>query len=440
VEPKDVSLLFELACGYDVELATIGEFTGSGFLDVRFDGNRVAYLDIDFLHNGVPRKRLIAEWKRPMHAEPDVSQLTDYGEILCRLLASPDICSKEGVIRRYDHEVKGRTVVKPLMGPKGQAPQDAAVMRLSYDSYEGIAISNGIIPRYGDIDPYEMSAGAFDEAVRQIIAVGGKLPRPEQGGNRFWSVNDNFCVPDSVFDERCNPTGKFKLAQLVRMCEALFDMSTFFGIPMTSGKDSMKNDFVGEGIRISVPPTVLYSMAAKIDDVRACITSDFKREGDLIYAVGATYDELGGSELYRLFGFIGNTVPVVRKESAKRVYDRLATAHERGLIQSCHDLSDGGLAVGLVESAMGGDLGFEVSLSDETLPLQAQLFAESHSRFVVSVAPEAQELFESIMDSDCRFLGEVRDTARVVLNCGSSQIIDIALHDLLMAWRNGLTL
>ena len=439
VEREYVSLLFELALGYDVELATIGEFTSDGFMDVRFEGKRIAFLDIDFMHNGAPRKRLTAEWKRPIHPQPNLPKLQDYGEVLCRLLASPDICSKEQVIRRYDHEVKGRTIIKPLMGPKGHAPQDAAVMRLSYDSYEGIAIANGIIPRYGDIDTYEMSAGAFDEAVRQIIAIGGRLPSPERGGNSFWSVNDNFCVPDSVFDERSNPTGKFKLAQLVRMCEALFDMSTFFGIPMTSGKDSMKNDFVGEGIRVSVPPTVLYSMVAKLDDVRVCTTSDFKREGDLIFVVGATYDELGGSEFYRLFGLIGNTVPVVRKEDAKRIYERLGMAHEQGLIQSCHDLSDGGLAVGLVESAMGGDLGFEVSFPDDTLPIHVQLFSESHSRFVVSIAEEAREGFETIMGSDCQFLGTVRNDAQVVFRSGSTQLIDRQLQDLLAAWQSGFS-
>ncbi len=164
-------------------------------------------------------------------------------------MGSLDICSRESVIRRYDHEVKGRTIVKPLMGPTGQAPQDAAVVRLGFDSWVGLAVAHGIAPRYADLDAYEMSAGAFDEALRQIIAVGGRLPDPSRPFG-FLCANDNFCVPDSVFDPAGNPDGKYKLAQLVRMCQALFDMAAFFGVPMTSGKDSMKNDLRADGVKI----------------------------------------------------------------------------------------------------------------------------------------------------------------------------------------------
>lgn len=438
VKGRHVAELLELARGYDVELSDIGEFTDQGVLDVRFNGERVAFLDLDFLHDGVPKKHLFAEWTRPCHEKPNVPQIRDYEGVVARLLASPDICSKETIIRRYDHEVKGRTVIKPLMGRHGLAPQDAAVMRLSFDSYEGIAISNGIIPRYGDIDAYEMSAGAFDEAVRQIIAIGGKLPDLACPDNRFWSVNDNFCAPDSVYDAESNPDGKYKLAQLVRMCRALFDMSTFFNIPMTSGKDSMKNDFVGEGKRISVPPTVLYSMVAKIDDVRNCTTSDYKESGDRIYRVGSTYDELGGSEFYRLFDAFGDQIPVVRKEDAKRVYTRLGEAHQRGLIASCHDVSDGGLVVAMIESCFGGNLGMEIALDEGEHPLMVQLFSESHSRFVVSVSPEATGAFEEIMGTDCTLLGNVRRDTRVVFKHAGSPFIDTELDTLLAAWRSGL--
>jgi phosphoribosylformylglycinamidine synthase len=438
VKEQHVAELLQLARGYDVELSDIGEFTAEGVLDVRFNGERVAFLDLDFLHEGVPKKHLLAEWKRPRHEEPNVPQISDYEGLVARLLASPDICSKEAVIRRYDHEVKGRTVIKPLMGRYGLTPQDAAVMRLNFDSYEGIAISNGIIPRYGDIDAYEMSAGAFDEAVRQIIAVGGELPDLGSPNNRFWSVNDNFCVPDSVYDRESNPDGKYKLAQLVRMCRALFDMSTFFNIPMTSGKDSMKNDFVGEGTRVSVPPTVLYSVVAKIDDVRNCTTSDYKKSGDRIYLVGRTYDELGGSQFYRLFDATGVQIPVVRKGDAKRVYTLLGEAHRRGLIASCHDISDGGLVVALIESCFGGNFGMEIALSGGGDPLTVQLFSESHSRFVVSVSPGAATEFEEMMATDCTLLGNVREDTRVVFKHGGSSFIDTELEALLAAWRSGL--
>ncbi|MBI5542931.1 MAG: phosphoribosylformylglycinamidine synthase, partial [Deltaproteobacteria bacterium] len=402
VAEEKVAPLFALAGELEVELSRIGRFTDTGMLEVRYQGKPVASLDLGFLHDGVPRKTLEAEWRRPRLTEPRIA-IQDHGEALLRLLGSLDICSREPVIRQYDHEVKGRTIVKPLMGRRGQAPQDAAVMRLDFDSWAGLAISHGIAPRYGDLDAYEMSAGAFDEAVRQIVAVGGRLPEPSRPFG-FWCANDNFCVPDSVFDPVGNPDGKYKLAQLVRMCQALYDLALFFGVPMTSGKDSMKNDLRAGGVKISVPPTVLYSMVARLDDVRRVVTSELKAEGDLLYLVGRTYDELGGSQLYRLFGELGANVPRVRKEEAKARYLRMGEAHERGLLESCHDLSDGGRAVALAEASFGG-VGFEVRLPRADLSATVQLYSESHSRFVVSVRPENRAALEALFGADATCLG-----------------------------------
>ncbi|HHJ53891.1 MAG TPA: phosphoribosylformylglycinamidine synthase, partial [Caldithrix abyssi] len=376
VEPPDVPALLAMAADFEVEVTDIGYFTDSGVLDVRYGEQRILYLDMDFLHDGVPKKYLEAEWKPPQVQEPILPKNIDYQDILFRLMGSLNICSREPVIRRYDHEVKGKSIIKPLMGDKGRGPQDAAVMRLDFDSYVGLAIANGIHPRYGDIDAYHMSAGAFDEAVRSIIAVGGKLPDWPGDENLFWTVNDNFCVPDSVYHPQNNPDGKYKLAQLVRMNQALYDMATFFNIPMTSGKDSMKNDFIKEGIKISVPPTILYSVVAKIPDVRRTITAEFKRPGDLIYLVGQTFDELGGSEFYQLFGELGAHVPIVRPELAARVYGKMQQAHEQAWLHSAHDISDGGLAVALAESAFGGELGALVNIPKTDLSLPAFLFSE----------------------------------------------------------------
>jgi len=438
VEPKNVQQLFALADEFEVELSEIGTFTATGYLDVRYGENKAAYLDLHFLHHNVPKKTMIAEWQKPPRIEPHISSITDYNQILLRLIGSLNICSRESIIRRYDHEVKGKSIIKPLMGATGVAPQDAAVMRLDFNSFAGIAISNGILPRYSDIDAYHASAGAFDEAVRQIIAVGGKLPDPTARENRFWSVNDNFCVPDSAYHEKSNPDGKYKLAQLVRMCEALFDMSTYFDIPMTSGKDSMKNDFVGDGVKISVPPTILYSMVAKIDDVRKTVTSDFKKQGDLVYLIGQTYPELGGSEFYKLYNEIGANVPVVRKEQAKRIYIKMMQAHEQQLIASCHDLSDGGLAVAVVESAFGGNLGVNLYLAKNDPGINETLFAETHSRFLVSISPENRDLFEKIFGDDCYYLGAVTASDNVIIRWQEQTLINLTIAELLDAWQHGL--
>jgi phosphoribosylformylglycinamidine synthase len=445
VEPGTLPSLLELADRFEVECSDIGSFTDSGLFEAYLSGALVATLDLDFLHHGVPRKTLSARWRPPATTAAHLPPMLDHNELLTRLLGSANICSREEVIRQYDHEVKGKTIVKPLMGAAGVAPQDAAVMRLGFEDYAGVAISCGILPRYGDLDAYQMSAGSFDEAVRQIISIGGRLPDPAAATCPFWSVNDNFCVPDSVYHPDTNPDGEYKLAQLVRMCQALYDMATFFNIPMTSGKDSMKNDLRSDGTIISVPPTVLYSMVAGLPDVRLVVTSEFKAPGDLVYLVGATYDELGGSELYRLFDQIGTQVPQVRPEQARRIYQRMGRAHDQRLLESCHDCSDGGLAVAATEAAFGGGLGMDVEVSPSAPPDGAELarqlaalYSESHSRFVASVRPAHQQKFEEIMGPDARALGRVTASARVVLRWQRHPLVELPTGELLDAWRHGL--
>ncbi|MBR7720670.1 AIR synthase-related protein [Hymenobacter properus] len=437
VEPGKMAELLALGQEMEVELTDIGFFTADGFLDVRFDGAPVARLNMEFLHEGVPRKTLEAEWTKPATAEPQIPAATDYTETLAQLLGSLNICSRESVIRQYDHEVKGRTIVKPLMGATGQAPQDAAVVRFNFESWEGVAVSNGILPRYGDLDAYDMSAGSFDEAVRQIIAVGGKLPNLTPGDNIFWSVNDNFCVPDSVYDPASNPDGKQKLAKLVRMCEALRDATAAYCIPLTSGKDSMKNDFKADGVKISVPPTVLYSMTAKMEDVRRAITSDFKQADDVVYLLGETHDELGGSEFYALHGQLGANVPKVDFAKAKALYTLIGQANDQNLIQSCHDLSDGGLAVALAETTFGYGYGAEIELPATGLPLATQLFSESHSRFVATVAPEDVVAFEQLLGERATRLGRVTADSKLTVRHAGQTVIAADSASLRTAWTNG---
>ena len=437
VEPGKKDALFKMAEDFEVEVTDIGYFTDSGYLDIRYKGERAAYLDLDFLHNAVPKKYMEAEWKAPFLEEPGIVD-ADFNDILIRLMGSLNICSKDPVIRVYDHEVKGKTVIKPLMGEEGDAPQDAGVIRIDHEEYTGVAVSNGILPRYGDIDAYEMSAGSFDEAVRQIIAVGGKLPDPNKKDGIFWTVNDNFCVPDSLYDPEKNPDGKYKLAQLVRMNEALYDMATYFNIPLTSGKDSMKNDFKKGDVKISVPPTILYSMVAKIDDVRKTLTSDFKKAGDVIYRVGKTYNELGGSECYALFDVLGANVPKVRKKDAKRIYEKMSKANENGLLASAHDISDGGLAVALAESAFGGKKGCAIEIPQTEIGALAELFSESHSRFVVSVKPEKVSEFEEIFGNDCMKLGIVNESGMMNVVIEDKEALNTNVSDLYEAWKNGL--
>jgi len=242
---------------------------------------------MDFLHEGLPRMRLNAKWIPPRHEEPDFPEPEDMGLALKEMLSRLNICSKESVVRQYDHEVQGGSVIKPLVGATNDGPSDAAVIRPILESFEGVVIANGICPRYSDIDTYHMAACAVDEAVRNTVAVGGSLER--------MAGIDNFCWCDPVESEK-TPDGQYKLAQLVRANQALYDYTKIYGVPCISGKDSMKNDYIIGDTKISIPPTLLFSTMGKMEDVRKAVTMDAKKAGDMVYVLGETYNELGGSE------------------------------------------------------------------------------------------------------------------------------------------------
>jgi len=388
-----IEAFLELSKKMEVESTVIGVFTQSGYFHVRFNGKTVAYLEMDFIHNGVPVKEMTARWKLHRHSEPKFPLPKNHIEKLKTMLSRLNICSRESVIRQYDHEVQGGSVIKPLVGETMDGPGDAAVIRPLLDSMAGIVISNGICPRYSDIDTYHMVSNAIDEAVRNAVCVGA---RPDRMAGL-----DNFCWCDPIVSDK-NPDGEYKLAQLVRANQALFDFSVAYNIPCISGKDSMKNDYSIGDIRISIPPTVLFSLVGNIDDVRKAVTSDFKSSGDMVYILGITRPELGGSEYFALHGFTGNNVPQVRPETAKKLYGRIHKAINMGLIRSCHDCSDGGIGVAMVESLFPGKLGLKVDLSliptEDIKRDDYLLYSETPSRFIVSINPDKKEAFESLMD------------------------------------------
>jgi phosphoribosylformylglycinamidine synthase len=338
-------------------------------------------------------------------------------------------------VRQYDHEVQGGSVVKPLVGIANDGPSDAAVIRPLLDSFEGIVISNGLCPRYGDIDAYHMAACAVDEAVRNAIAVGASLGH--------LAGLDNFCWCDPVASEK-NPDGKFKLAQLVRANMALYDLTRAYGVPCISGKDSMKNDYqIGE-MKISIPPTLLFSTLGKIEDVRKAVTMDAKSPGDLVYVIGVTKPELGGSEWFAYHDAVGNNVPQVNHTEAKKRYMALNSAIGQGLVASCHDCSDGGLGVALAEMAFAGGLGLEIGLA--RVPTEGisrddfVLFSESQSRFVVSIHPESQGVFEKLMEGHgAAAIGWVTSEPVLRINgLKGSRIIEEEIADLKEAWQEPL--
>ena len=455
--PKEhLAAFLKLAEEMDVEATALGEYTDSGYFHVTYNDAPVAYLPMDFMHDGVPQMRLEARWERPQAyplgagfpraaAGPGGVGATgfDQGSLLLTMLGRLNICSKEYLIRQYDHEVKGGSVVKPLVGARRDGPGDAAVLRPLLDSRAGIVLSHGICPKFSDADTYWMMANAIDEAVRNAVAVGADPAR--------LAGVDNFCWCDPVQSDK-TPDGRYKLAQLVRACKALQHFCLGFGVPCVSGKDSMKNDYTGGGAKISIPPTVLFSILGVIPDGNLAVTSDFKQPGDAIYLLGMTGNELAGTEIASELGLTGGAVPQVDLLRAKERYTRLHEAVKARLINACHDLSDGGLAVALAEMALAGRLGARINLDrvpsrglgaptaeNRVGSLTSLLYAESASRLLVTVPRDNirdfQELFKASLGFDGALIGNVSDTQSLTLTSNDSLVLESPVNVLAQAFK-----
>jgi phosphoribosylformylglycinamidine synthase len=365
VPPENIAALQELCDTFDTELTDIGAFTGNRKLIVRYGGKTVLELDNEFLHEGIPQRQLKAVIGKQVDTEtstPDLSTcLPDY---LLTLLASPNIASKAAVIRLYDHEVQGGTVIKPLTGVKADAPSDAAVLKpIGTRGTKGIVLANGINPEYGKRDAYKMALSVIDEAIRNAVAVGAD---PER-----LAILDNFCWGDPLRPET--------LGTLIEACRGCHDGALLFGTPFISGKDSLNNEYMGsDGQRHAIPPTLLISAIGIIGDVSKAITMDLKQAGNALYLVGQLPTQ-------------PETVPTV-PTCAPALYRALHKAIQNGLVKSCHDLSEGGLAVCAAEMCLGGRLGLVL---DESLPAES-CFAEANACLLAEIAPAAESDFRAL--------------------------------------------
>ncbi|QSH41775.1 AIR synthase-related protein [Lentisphaerota bacterium ZTH] len=433
VPQENIEKFKQLAADRDVEVTVMGEFTDSGKFHMKYGDKTVALLDIEFMHDGLPRMQLKAEWKRPEFKEPVIDG-RDCGADLQKLAARLNICSDEYKARQYDHEVKGLSVIKPFVGVKRDVVSDATVTMIEQLSTEGVILSEGILPRYSDIDTYHMMASIIDLAVRRIIAVGGKLGHI--------AGLDNFCWPDPVQSEK-TPDGKYKLAQLVRANQALYDYTKAFKVPCISGKDSMKNDSTRGGRKISIPPTVLFSAISKMDDIRKAVTLDAKFAGDLVYVIGDTANELGGSEYYFMLNETGNNVPQVNAEKAVEIYNAVSRVTEAELANSLHTPALGGLGVAFARVAMGGRLGLEIDTDkipvNGELTLTQKLFSESNSRFVMTVAPENVAKIEALLgEVPFAQVGKVVNTKSLEFKANGAKVTNISLDAILNGYKKTL--
>ncbi len=473
--------LLALCSSENVEAVVIGRFAPTGKLELKYEGTSVGQLDMHFLHGGRPKVERQATYTRKSEVGSRKSerptsdlrpQTSDFNSVILQLLSSLNTASKEWVIRQYDHEVQGGSVVKPLVGVANDGPSDAAVLRPVLSSRRGLVIACGMNPRYGDIDPYHMAACAIDEAVRNCVAVGADPSRI--------AILDNFCWGYTDRPET--------LGALVRAALACYEVAVVLGTPFISGKDSLNNEFsyVADGQKqtIQIPHTLLISALGQIADVNRAVTMDFKAAGNLIYQVGWTKNELGGSEWESLSGerevsasrwhgganlrgeTIGelthparHVVPQVDPAAAKRTFAAVHAAIHQGLVRACHDPSEGGLGVALAEMAFAGGLGVRVRLAD--VPHDGSvdpksddidtilLFAESASRFVLEVEPANRDALEALFrqhDVPLAHIGEVTDSSRLQVAAAphighappAAWLIDLPIDQLKEAWQKPL--
>lgn len=465
VPPSKLNRLLEMCEIEEVEASVIGSFSGDKRLQVTYQGNVVADLTMDFLHDGRPERALEAFWQQDAATRassaatstditpgrPEVIENTKWSGAACprrdfadanrallALLSHPTIASKEQIVRRYDHEVQGATVLKPLVGVAGNGPGDAAVLQpiLDEPSSAGIVLSNGINPLYSLIDPYAMAACAVDEALRNLTAVGGDIEHA--------AILDNFCWG--------NPADPAQLGSLVRAVKGCYDAAVGFGTPFVSGKDSLNNEYRAGKQRLPVIPTLLISAFGTIDDAAQTIDMSLKAPGNLLYLIGATHDELAGSHYAMLleratfekqFPYTG--VPRVNFAPAHATMKALSAAIRAGLVRSCHDLSEGGLAVAAAEMALAGQPGLTIDLASAPHDLPQNdmlattlLFSESASRFLAEIAPEQQATFERFLHErevqDFACIGKVNQIGRLKMTYHGEDLIDLLVSVLQEAW------
>ena len=441
IRPEDLAEFMRLSQKHAVESTVIGQYTDSGKLHITYEGKTCAHIDLALLQSGFPQWEFEAEWisaEQRGLIEPVIKAPDDYEALITDLLARPNLCSTEWIIRQYDHEVQGSSVVKPLVGAERDVNSDACVIRPVLGSSKGLAFAQALLPAYSAIDAYHMTSCSIDAAVRRLVAVGADM-------DHIGGV-DNFCWPDIQYHPIDNPDGKFKAAQLVRACRALRDMCQAYEIPLLSGKDSMYVDGhlpgrYGEMHKVSAPETLQFSAISVIHDVTRCVSMDSKVSEDLVYILGTTRNELGGSEYYAHLGEVGLNVPRVRIDEFQAIYRALGEAINRRLVASAHGIYHGGLGVHLAMVAMGGNLGMRIELNrapaegigrNDTL-----MFSESAGRFIVTIAPQNRKVFESLFaDLTCAYIGTVTAKPRLeIKGLNQETIISLAIKDLKSAWK-----
>ena len=414
------------------EAVVLGHFTDTGHLVVKHSGTVHADLDLHFLHKGLPIRERVASYVPAKVAEPDLPLEKDLAGALLALMSDYSICSKEWVIRQYDHEVQAASAGKPLCGPREDGPADAAVLAPKLGSLRGVVLGNGLNPRYSKIDPAAMAECALDEAMRNVVATGAD---PD-----YTAVLDNYCWSNTNNEQR--------LGELVRASYAITDLALAYRTPFVSGKDSLHNQFKTQDRTIEIPGCILVTAMSVIGDVTKTVNSALLHQGSKLVLTGVTKDELGGSTYYKTKGVLGANVPRVDAQMGKKVLHGVHRAIQQGLVKSAHDCSEGGLAVATAEMAIAGKLGaridldaVEVSEALRTARPERVMFSESQSRILLEVpADQVAALKQCFGDAPFAVIGEVTGDAQVRFVHGGSEVAAVPISALERAWKSPLDL
>jgi phosphoribosylformylglycinamidine synthase len=435
VRPEKLAPFLELARLREVEATDLGEFTSDPCFELLHDGKTVALIPMEFLHEGDPEMRIVAEWKEPSPAPFPASPVpaAAEGNALARaFLARDNVRSSEDLHRTYDHEVKALTVVKPWIGAHRDVPADAAVLQIAHDGgHVGYALGEAVFPTYSDQDAHAMAQAGVDLAVRRVLSAGARIDRI--------ALLDNYCWPDPLEGPK-NPDARHKAAQLVRASRGLSEICRAYGTPLISGKDSMKNDAVVGGRRISIPPTLLASAIAIVPDVRRALTLEATGPGEVLYLVGETGDELGCTEYAAHCGATGGRVPRCRPAAFHERYGKIARAIADGIVTAAHAPGRGGLLPSLFHLARAAGLGLDVDLSRAPISgspgWEALLFGESAGRLLLAVKPErAGDLTRRLTGEPVGRLGTYDGSGRLRILLGSQAVVDEGVAELARAWK-----
>lgn len=410
-----------------VEVSVIGEFNDSGKCVVTHNGEAIMDIGMEFLHNGLPTEEQSTTYTKKHYENPEFECPENLNETALKMLSRNNIASKEFISMQYDHEVQAGSVVKPLQG-KGRVNGTATVNAPVLGSKKGVVISQGINPRYSDLDTYHMATAAIDTAIRNAVAVGGN---PD-----YMALMDNFCWCSSNEPER--------LGQLKAAVKACYDSAIAMGTPYISGKDSMFNDFKGfdennQPIKISIPPTLLASSMGVIDNVDTCLTLDPKMPDDLVYMIGETKAEMGGSEYFHMFDEIGKDVPKTNATKALNRYRQFHEAAKKHLMASAISVEIGGLGVALMKMSIAGEYGMEIHLADADFDAIERndyaLFSETQSRFVVTVDPAKREGFEKAIP-EAKIIGKITEEPVLKIHgLNGKPVIHLTVEEMAEAYR-----